>query len=389
MFARSLNITEIIKEKSIFLLGPRQTGKSTLLRTLLPEALYIDLLSPPQFRQLAANPEILESMCGEQGTVVIDEIQNLPEILNVVHRLLESRMQLRFVLTGSSARKLRRGGVNLLGGRARLHLLLPITTHELASSVGFVPHWSTLLERGGLPSMLNSKSPFEDLEAYVGLYLQEEIQSEALVRSIPHFSRFLNVIGSCNGQQLNYEKIASDVGVSAKIIRSYVQVLEDTLVAHTLAPFQHSTKRKAVSAPKFYFFDVGVANAIRGIARVPIGSENFGNNLEHLVYLELKAHREYFRFKHEISFWRTVSKHEVDFVMKVQNRIVAIEVKGTEHPDTDDCKGLKAFAEDFQEARKILVCNTALSRVLPNGIEIFSAADFFSKLWAGAIHPEI
>jgi predicted AAA+ superfamily ATPase len=273
-----------------------------------------------------------------------------------------------------------------LGGRAHLHNLFPITTQEL--SLSGIQSWEILLARGGIPSIIQSPTAAEDLDAYIGLYLQEEIQSEALVRSLPDFSRFLTIAGSLNGQQVNFEKLASDVGVSAKIVRSYLKILEDTLIADLVLPLDISKKRKAVSAPKFYFFDVGIANTLRGVSHVPRGSEAFGDALEHLVYLELKAQRSYRRLKHSLFFWRTQTKIEVDFVLQLRDVLVAIEVKGTEFPDSSDMKGLKAFAEDFPNARRILVCNTALSAIRKDGIEIMTAHDFFSELWKGSIHPK-
>jgi predicted AAA+ superfamily ATPase len=386
MIERTLDLSKIVSEKSTFLFGPRQVGKSTLLKATCPAATFVDLLSPPQFRLLSARPEVLEDLAPASGLVVIDEIQSLPELLDVVHRLLESRPALKFVLTGSSARKLRRGGVNLLGGRARRHFLLPLTTHELATAKAGL-NWLTLLEQGGLPSLLTSVNPFEDLDAYVGLYLREEIQAEALVRSVHDFSRFLNVAGSCNGQLMNFEKLASDVGVSAKVLRSYVDILVDTLVADVLLPLNAAAKRKVVSMPKLYFFDIGVANSLKGLARVRPGTESFGQNLEHLVYLELKAHREYRRLHCDISFWRTQSKLEVDFVVASGNSLLGIEVKGTEFPDADDYKGLKEFAKEFPAARRILVCNTALRYTRADGIEVFPAGQFFEELWADKIVP--
>ena len=249
------------------MLGPRQTGKTTYLRARFPEAHYVDLLDARTYRELTARPERLrESLSPHEKLVIVDEIQKLPELLDEVHLMIEQRKDLRFILTGSSARKLKRGGANLLAGRALTCRLHPLVSAELDFT-----HVEKRLSRGGLPAVFDSPIPWEDLHAYAGTYLQEEIQAEGLTRQISSFSRFLEIAAVGNGQLLNYTAIASDVGLTARTIQGYYQILEDTLVGHLLEPYRKSRKRKAVSSAKFFFFDVGVANVLSGRTRLSPG----------------------------------------------------------------------------------------------------------------------
>ena len=258
MFSRLLDPRPLLAHSSLFLFGPRQTGKSTLLRTLFPTAKFYDLLEADTFRELSAAPELIRQRLRTEDTlVIIDEIQKLPSLLDEIHLLIERQKSLRFILTGSSARKLKRGGANLLAGRALTYHLHPLVAPE----VGY-DQLHARLNRGSLPAIFTSPIPQELLKAYVGTYLQEEILAEGLVRNIGSFSRFLSTAGLTNGEQVNFTAVGSDTGVPPRTVREYYQVLEDTLVGYLLPTFQHTNKRKPVTTPKFYFFDVGIANVL-------------------------------------------------------------------------------------------------------------------------------
>ncbi|MGB0680151.1 MAG: ATP-binding protein, partial [Polyangiales bacterium] len=362
----------------IFLFGPRQTGKSTLLRSAFPEARFVDLLHADTFRALSARPELLrQRLTPEEHIVIIDEVQKIPALLDEVHALIESRRALRFILTGSSARKLRRGHANLLAGRAWTFHLHPLTTAELpADSLAQQLTW------GRLPAVFDSPLPHEDLRAYVGTYLREEIQAEGAVRALDAFSRFLDVAGLCQGQQLNYSKLGSDCGVSAKTIREYFQILEDTLLGYRIHPLQQLGKRKAVQAPKFYLFDLGVARALRRDLCPSLSPEAQGLALEHLVFVELRAYLDYRRLDVPLTFYRTRTGQEVDFI--VGNKL-AIEVKRGSHITRRDSRGLRALRDDHPTARAIIVCQEAEARRDDDGIDIWPMAHFCQQLWADAL----
>ena len=260
VIARTINLPGLLAKKSYFLLGPRQTGKSFLIRQTLPGLRVFDLLDSPTYLSLSRNPErIAEELTENDKTVVIDEIQRLPHLLNEVHRLIEAR-RIRFLLTGSSARKLRQGGVNLLGGRARTQYLHPLTSHELGTEFEL----ARAAEYGLLPSIYFSDDPRADLEAYAGTYLQQEIIAEGATRNAPAFSRFLKVAALCNGTIVNFTKIANDAQVPRTTVYEYFEILKDTLILHELPAWKKSVKRKPLSSSKYYFFDVGVAAALQG-----------------------------------------------------------------------------------------------------------------------------
>jgi len=254
----------------LFLLGPRQTGKTTLLQGLFPRATLYDLLKADQFQELSADPTLIgQRLKSSDDLVVLTEVQKLPILLDEVHSLIQLNPSLRFVLTGSSARKLRRGGLNPLAGRARIRYLHPLVSPELSFD-----RLLERLERGGLPFIIDSSSPREDLKTYCGTYLQEEIRAESLVRSIENFSRFLLVAGLTNGFQLNYENVARDAGLASRTVREYYQILCDTLLGHLVEPFGATVRRKAVGIPKFYLFDLGVANFLTKTGPIQKGSKS-------------------------------------------------------------------------------------------------------------------
>ena len=377
MYDRYLQLTDIVNRKSCFLLGPRQTGKSTLLKTLFPESLYIDLLEADTFREISAFPETLRQRLTDQHhVVIIDEVQKLPELLDEVQLLIDRNKQLRFVLTGSSARKLKRGNANLLGGRALFLKLHPLVFPELPEN--------RIIDRmnwGGLPAIFDSEFPQQDMNAYVGTYLKEEIQAESLTRSISSFSRVLNFSSHLNCSQINYTKIGNDAQVPPRTVKDFFSVFQDTLIADVLPCFQGTKKRKAVSTEKFYFFDTGV---VRNLARAGIieqKSKAFGEALEHLVFLEIQAYRDYNLKDFQLFYWRSRSQLEVDFVIDDE---IAIEVKGTSRVNKSDLKGIHALSEDIRLKRKIVVCNESELRRIDD-IEIMPVNAFFQMLWNSEI----
>ena len=378
MFPRIIQLQELLQHSSLFLFGPRQTGKSTLLHTLFPQAKFYDLLEADTFRELSAAPELIRQRLEPQDQlVIIDEIQKLPLLLDEVHLLIERNKDLRFILTGSSARKLKRGGANLLAGRALTWHLHPLIAPEV--EYGF---FLERLNRGSLPAILTSPIPDELLKAYVGTYLQEEVLAEGLVRNIGSFSRFLSTAGLTNGEQVNFTAVGSDTGIPPRTVREYYHVLEDTLVGYLLSPFQHTHKRKPVSTPKFYFFDVGVANTLAKRGPVEPGSELFGRAFEHFVFLELRAYLDYRRIDQPLTYWRSQSQFEVDFMI---GDTVGIEVKGKPLVNKRDLKGLQALGEDIKLQHKIIVSLEKEPRRLEDGIEVLPIETFLRRLWDGEI----
>lgn len=376
MYERRVDLIPFAQHRSLFLLGPRQTGKSTLLRNAFPEALYIDLLADEVFRRLAAAPESLRHAVGDHEVVVIDEIQKLPRILDEVQRLIDTR-GIRFLLTGSSARKLRRGRANLLGGRALFFALHPLTSAE----IGF-DRWETLLARGGLPGIVDLPIHGEALRAYAGAYLREEIQAEALTRSIENFSRFLDVAAHFNGHQINYTKIGNDAEVSPRTIKDYVGVLRDTLILHVLPPYRHANRRKLAATDKVYFFDIGVANALAGRRDVQPGTAEYGLALEQLVFLELRAALDYGRLDTKLTYWRTRTGVEVDFLLDDHT---AVEVKATRRVSSRDLRSLRVLAEELGPRRRLLVCREPHARTTDDGIEVMPVQSFCERVWNGEL----
>ncbi len=378
MFSRSLDLGADLARRSVLLFGARQTGKSTLLRSQFPEARVVDLLEADTFRTLAFRPESLrESLRADDTLVVIDEIQKLPGLLDEVQLLIDRRRSLRFVLTGSSARKLRRGGGNLLGGRALTRHLFPLCFPEYGRR-----ELPRVLALGGLPGVLTSEAPEEDLRAYVGTYLAEEIRAEALARSIESFARFLTTAAHANGEQLNFTKIGNDAQVPPRTVREFFQVLVDTLVGFEVPPLGALASRKAVATSRFYFFDVGVAHALQGSFAPAPGSVAYGRALEHLVATELRAFLSYRKRSEALAYYRTTSQLEVDFVVGGR---VAIEVKGAGRVGDRDTRGLRALGEDVPLAKRLIVCTERHRRTLENGVEIFPIADFLEALWGDDI----
>lgn len=377
MYERALDLERLLKHRSIFLFGARQTGKSTLVHERLSDAVFFDLLEADTFRELSARPEYMrQTLPAGARRVVIDEVQKLPRLLDEVHLLIERDKDLRFVLTGSSARKLRRGGANLLAGRAWVTHLHPLVFAEVGPG-----RLIDRLNRGSLPAMLDSVMPHEDLAAYAGTYLAEEIRAEGLTRSFENFSRFLEVAATCNGEQINYTAVGSDTGVPPRTVREYFQILEDTLIGYQLPAFRKTIKRKPVAKSKFYFFDVGLANTLLKRGEIQQRSESFGRALEHLIFLELRARLDYTRSNLPLHYWRSLSQIEVDFVLGER---IAIEVKGKSRVTRRDHGGLRALSEDLDLDRKIIVC-TEPRRRREEDVEVIPVEEFLSDLWAGEI----
>ena len=379
MFSRILSLIEASTE-SIFFWGARQTGKSTLLKQLFPAAHYYDLLLSDEYSRLRFRPALLREECemlDEGELVIIDEVQKIPALLDEVHWLMTER-NLRFILCGSSARKLRRCGANLLGGRAIRKTLFPLVSAE-------IPDFDidVALNNGMLPRHYLIKDPRQRLEAYVGDYLQQEIVAEAVVRRIDSFTRFLQVAALSDAEILNYTKIASDCGVSSKSVKEYFSILEETMLGYHIPAYSKVIRRKLVAAPKFYFFDVGIPNYL--MKRIPLksGSSEYGHALEHLICQELKAYLSYRGIDKNLSYWRTSDhRYEVDFI--VGDAEVAIEVKSSETVDSSETRGLRAFSEEHPSARLIIVSMEQRPR-RHKDIEIWPAREFLRKLWADKI----
>ncbi len=338
---------------SFFLFGPRGTGKSTWLTHVCKQALVINLLDPAVSREYSARPERLKEFIKAHPAkkVVIDEIQKVPDLLSVVHELIEQKLGIQFILTGSSARKLKRAGVNLLAGRAIIRHLHPFLATELHTQFDL----NAALEYGLLPVILDSKNPLEKLRAYVALYLKEEVQTEGLVRNVGNFSRFLEVASFSHGQQLNVSNIARECAISRKIVESYLSILEDLLLSFTLPVFTKRAQREMVSHPKFYLFDTGVFRFLRAQGPLDTASELAGPALEGLVAQQLRAWIDYQTTPYMLSYWRTRAGNEIDFIVYGQSTFWAIEVKNTTQIRPKDLNGLKAFGEDYPEAMLLLL----------------------------------
>ena len=341
-----------IPEQSCFLFGPRGTGKSTWLRHRLPDALFVDLLDPARHRSLEARPERLrELLAGAQPkTVVIDEIQRVPELLTVVHATLEAPSPPRFVLTGSSARKLRRGGVDLLGGRAIQRTMHPFMAAELPAF-----DLRRALETGLLPLVLGAAQPAATLAGYASLYLDQEVRAEGMTRNVGNFARFLEAASFSHGGELNIAAIARECEVPRKAAASYIEILQDLLLAYTLPVFRKRAKRQTTAHRKFYLFDAGVFRALRPKGPLDRPSEIDGQALEGLVAQHLRAWAAYSDNDAELYFWRTRSGVEVDFVVYGAHGVQAFEVKNASRVDAKDLRGLRAFREDYPEAQAALL----------------------------------
>ncbi|MCP5047418.1 MAG: ATP-binding protein [bacterium] len=382
MIKRVLDL-KLSATESCFLWGPRQTGKSTLLKALFPKAIYYDLLLSDQYRRFVSDPSILRQECEALGLtggnqelpIIIDEVQKVPELLDEIHWLMENR-GLRFVLCGSSPRKLKRNRANLLGGRAVRYELFPLTYREIP---GF--SLSDALNNGLIPRHYLSKSPRKLVEAYVGDYLKEEITAEAVTRNIPAFTRFLEVAAISNGEMVNYNNIAGDSGVSSPTIKGYFQILADTLMGKFIPAFRKKPKRRLINASRFIFFDIGIVAQLTQRGTVTEKSELFGRAFEHFITMEVLAHSSYSELNYPVRYWRTASQLEVDLIL---GNNVAVEIKATDRATEKHLKGLRAFKNDYS-ADAILVSRDPNPRKTHDGILILPWNIFLDRLWANQI----
>lgn len=364
--------------QSFFLFGPRGTGKSTLLRQYYPGAIWIDLLEPEIFRSYSARPERLKEIILAQldrKVVVIDEIQKVPELLNVVHTLIEKNLGVQFILTGSSSRKLKRTGVDLLAGRVIRKTLHPFLAVELGKKF----HLSTALQQGLLPLVTSAPNPQSTLKTYVALYIREEVQMAGLVRNIGNFLRFIESVSFSHGALLNVSNVARECEVERKVVEGYVTILEDLLLAFRIPIFRKRAKRATVSHPKFYYFDAGVFRSIRPSGPLDKPEEIEGSALEGLVAHHLIAWNSYREDKNKIYFWRTAAGTEVDFVVYGEEVFWAIEVKNTLRIRPEDLRSLHSFKLDYPESTAYLLYR-GRERIMKNGILCLPCEEFFLQL---------
>ncbi|MBU4373071.1 MAG: AAA family ATPase [Euryarchaeota archaeon] len=364
--------------QSFFLLGPRGTGKSTLIKDLFPRALYIDLLQPDVFRNYISRPERLRELIHanqDKKVVVIDEIQKAPQLLEAVHSLMEEKRGIQFVLTGSSARKLKKTGANLLAGRALMKHMHPFIASELKDEFKL----DNALRNGLIPVILDSSNPAASLHAYIDLYLREEVQIEGLTRNIGNFSRFLEAASFSHGSSLNISNISRECQIERKVVEGYVHILEDLLLAFRLPVFTKRAKRAVTQHPKFYFFDTGIYNALRPSGPLDRPQEKDGAALEGLVAQHLRAWIDYKHPDYCLFFWRTGSGTEIDFIVYGKEIFWAIEVKNTAAVRPEDIRALKTFGEDYPEAKRILLYR-GKEKLRRDGILITPCTEFLMTL---------
>ncbi|MDR1882165.1 MAG: AAA family ATPase [Prevotella sp.] len=378
MVTRFYKIQDVDND-SVFLFGARQTGKTTVLKQLFPEARYYDLLKADEFERLNRRPALLREElmdCIANELVIVDEVQKIPQLLDEVHWLIVNK-DLRFVLSGSSSRRLKRAGANTLGGRALVNYLYPLVSAEIA---GF--NLIKAVNNGMLPRHYLVENAWKRLQAYVGVYLQEEIKTEALVRNLASFNRFLEAAAHTNGEMVNYQNIATDCGVSANTAKEYFSILVDTMLGYMMPAYRKTIKRRLIQAPKFYYFDVGIVNYLLNRKNLLPGSADFGHAFEHFVIQEIIAYIGYSDSENRISYWRTSGGVEVDVILGDAD--VAIEIKSAAEAQPKHWKGLKIFAEEHPAARLILVSLDSKPRRSDN-IEIMPAKYFLQQLWQGKI----
>lgn len=382
MIQRRLTI-EDAKQGSVFLFGARQTGKTTLLLSIFPKSKYYDLLENDTYERLRRNPSLLRqelSQCRPGEIVIIDEIQLIPELLNEVHWLI-TRSNIHFILSGSSARKIRRKGVNALGGRAIRNVLYPLVSAEIENFdiIRAVNH-------GMLPTHYLSPDGRilqKRLQAYISVYLKEEIAAEALVRRLPSFTRFMEVAAVTNGEMVNYNNVARDCGVDAKTAKEYFNILEQTLIGYMVPAFSKTVKRRINQSPRFYYFDVAIPNYLLHKHNLQPGSDDFGHAFEHLMIEELVAYLGYNEIENGLSYWHTYTGYEVDAVLG--DAQVAIEFKSSTEVKSKHLRGLKAFKDEHPDARLIIVSLDAQPRYFQD-VEVMPALHFLRELWQGKIY---
>ena len=382
MIRRILEL-DLPPKQSAFLWGPRKSGKSTYLKERFPHSLVFDFLNTDLVLEFSKRPALLrEQLLAKDASVlkqpiILDEVQKVPHILDEVHWLIENK-GLRFILCGSSARKLKRGQANLLGGRAWRYEMFPLVSAELEQM-----NLLRVLNHGLVPDHYLQDQYPKLLKAYTTDYLKEEVFAEGLTRNIPAFSRFFEAMGYSHGELTNYSNIARECGVDSKTVKEYYQILEDTLLGIRIAPFKKHQSRQVIGqAPKFYLFDVGVAGALIHRQLTQERGELFGKAFEHFILMEIRAHRSLRELDYAINFWRTKSGLEVDFVLG--NGEVAIEVKGTNRIDSRDLRPLMAFRDEYAPRKTLVVCNESVERIYER-IRILPWRVFLRDLWEGKI----
>ena len=378
MYHRIFDIENRLDE-AMFLFGGRQTGKSTLLKERFPKAVYFDLLNYELRNRFKQNPELFrESLLRypPQTLVIVDEIQKVPDLLEEVHWLMVNK-GLWFILSGSSARKIRKSGANNLGGRAIPETLYPLVSAEIPDF-----DLDRAVQNGMIPRHYMVANARNRMKGYIELYLKEEIIEEALVQNVDDFVRFMEVAAIMDGEILNYENVAGDCEVSANTVKAYYKILTDTLLGFEVPAYRKVIKRKLYKSPRFYFFDVGIANYLTKRHHLASKTPEYGHAFEHLVMQEIVAYLGYSGCDEELSYWHTYEDLEVDAV--IGDARVAIEIKSTEKVDHDHKKGLIEFAKEHPETKQILVSRDRISR-RSGDVDLYYVTDFFKALWAGEI----
>lgn len=378
MYHRIFDVENRLDE-AMFLFGARQTGKSTLLKERFPKAIYIDLLKSDVRNRFKQHPEeFRESLLRypPETIVIVDEIQKVPDLLDEVHWLMVEK-GLWFILSGSSARKIKKSGANNLGGRAIPETLFPLVSAE-------IPDFDIerAVQNGMIPRHYMVANARNRMRAYIDLYVKEEIIEEALVQNVDEFIRFMEVAAIMDGEILNYENVASDCGVSANTVKAYYKILVDTLLGFEVPAYRKVIKRKLYKSPRFYYFDIGIANHLTKRYQLAPKTPEYGHAFEHLIIQEIVAYLAYTNSDEELTYWHTYENIEVDAI--IGDARVAIEIKSTDHVDHGDKKGIMEFAKEHPNAKQILVSRDRINRRSGN-VDLYYVTDFFKALWAGEI----
>ena len=380
---RIANINDKLSRKSLFLFGPRQTGKSSYIKNQLEEPkLSWSLLDNELYRELCLKPSLLRNTLKARGitdgVVVIDEIQKLPQLLDEVHLIIEET-DIHFLLTGSSARKLRNKGVNLLGGRAGRLNFHPFVYPEIKN---FNYSLADIFQSGLLPASFKSDDSEDFLTDYTSLYVKEEIEAEGAVRNLPPFWDFLRIVATESGEIINYQNVANDIGISSVSVKEWYKILIDTLIGFEVPPYRKTVIRKPNTSSKFYLFDVGVTRKLQGLQKVEEGTSEFGRYFENYIAMEIRSWLDYNGIEDGLNYWHTLTGQEVDFIVKGE---VAIEVKSTSNVSQKDMKGLKALMEEGLISKYIIVCREQHPQLLDSGILVLPYKEFLDQLWSGSI----
>ncbi|OGM24117.1 ATPase [Candidatus Woesebacteria bacterium RIFCSPHIGHO2_02_FULL_38_9] len=370
MYSRLIKVP---KNKSFFLFGPRGTGKTTWVKSAFPKAQYLDLLEAEIFNDLLANPQRLENYIT-QDFVIIDEVQRIPTLLNEIHRLIEKFRQ-KFILTGSSARKLRKKGENLLAGRALTYFLHPLSAFELGSDFNL----ERSLSYGQLPSVTNEEDPRKYLESYVKTYLQEEIFQEGLTRNLSAFARFLETVSFSQASILNTTEVAREAAIERKVVENYFAILEDLLIGYKLPVFNKRTKRRLVTHSKFYFFDVGVYRTLRPMGPLDMPEAAEGISFESLFFQDLLAVNDSLNLGYKLFYYRTATGIEVDFIAYGRYGIRAFEVKRTGRLTSETLRGLRYFSKEYPQSKNFLIYG-GKRKMRESNIEIIPIEDALKNL---------